>query len=100
MHNLLIVGGIWPTWIKLLGDAKYAIWYSSANNYWVFTQKQFIDTLDPPVVFAGVTNPNKPTDYDCPQQNPRDHWVNNAVTSWQSINFKEISFECRGMKIE
>ena len=87
-----------PSWIKIVGSIKYAIWYSSNYKCWLFSSAAYVGLLDSNAVISSYMDQDDV--YKCPHQIPRDYWNYYAGNEWMPIDFQEFSFQCTGMKIE
>ena len=71
-------------------SATQAIWYYPRYKDWFIGSISKIGTTT-----AGIHSVAD-TDYDCPQQVPKDKWKFYDGTFWQTFSSNDINFHCAG----
>ena len=76
---------------------KHAIWYNSIRKSWVigYNYDEDIGTMN-----ALIYSKQRYTEYDCPQQVPKDTWkYYDKSWGWLNANSNDIIIECEGKNI-
>ena len=77
-----------PSW----KSGTQAIWYYSQQKYWMIGPVSEIGTN------TGWIYSATDTEYDCPQQVPKDKWKYWDGSKWQKAGSNDVSFQCIGKK--
>ena len=73
-----------PSW----KSETLAIWYRPKFKTWLIGKVSNIGTS-----IAGIASVDK-TEYDCPQQVPKDKWKYLDGSAWQAASSNDVSFQC------
>ena len=73
-----------PSW----KSGTQAIWYDSQNKYWTIGLVSEIGTN------RGWIYSATDTEYDHPQQVPKDKWKYLDGSAWQNASSNDVSFQC------